>query len=166
MILTLYNLLQLFESKEKRLHIKNNIYKFISKICPSIDKDYITNKLNAKNQLIFYSINTNLTKYSVYNEIIGCLLYKVILNTISKKRIYISVIGIQPKIAGNGYGKIFLEEFIEKYKKKDQVLEIVLLSLPTARDFYISIGFIENKSKYIEKNEEIGENIILTKIII
>lgn len=166
MILSLYKLLLLYAKKEKRSHIKNNIHKFISILCPSIDYDYILNKVNDNNyKLLFYSINTSLTKYSIRNEVVGCLLYKIILNQKCKKRIYISLIGIQPQVSGNGYGKIFLEEFIAHQKRIEQELEIVLLSLPTAKEFYISMGFIEGRCRYIEKNEEIGENIILIKCV-
>lgn len=166
MILSLYKLLLLYAKKEKRSHIKNNIHKFVSILCPSIDYDYILNKVNDKNyRLLFYSINTSLTKNTIRNEVVGCLLYKTILNDKSKKRIYISLIGIQPQVSGNGYGKIFLEEFIGNQKRVDQQLEIVLLSLPSAKDFYISMGFMEGRCRYIEKNEEIGENIILIKSV-
>lgn len=163
MLITLHKLLLLFQ-KEKRNHIKNNIHKYIKKICPTIDDNYIKDKL-MNHKLIFYTFNTEITKYSVYNEICGCLFYKIILQTKYKKRIYISLIGINPKISGNGYGSIFLDEFIQKYKRNNQILELVLLSLPESKNFYISLGFTRNSSIYIEKNEEIGDNIILTKII-
>lgn len=164
MIFTLYNILSLYNNKIKRINIQENIHKYISKICPAIHSDYIKDKLNDKhNKLLFYSINNNLTKYSIYNEIVGCLLYRIILQTKYKKRIYIQLIGCHPKVSGNGYGRVFLNEFIQKHKQENQELEIVLLSLQSSKKFYKSLGYIENNSLYIERNEKIDGNIILTK---
>lgn len=152
-------------NNDKKYFIKSNIYKYISKFCEVIDIEYIkriSSSSQDNKQIIFYSINSFLSKYSIKNEIIGCIIFKTILNTKEKKRIYIPLITVHKKMRSIGYGKMIMDDFIKKYKKNCQILEIVLLSLPESLKFYLDYGFSISRSKFIERNEEIENNIILS----
>ena len=60
---------------------------------------------------------------------------------------------------------ILLEEIIQKFNKKS-ILEIVLLSLQTSYNFYEKLGFVKSNIKFIEKNENIQDCIMMNKTII
>ncbi len=61
-----------------------------------------------------------------------------------------------------GYGKVIMDDFIKKHKRDGQIIELVLLALPESVKFYTKYGFNRSKSKFIERNENIHNNVILS----
>lgn len=169
MFYTLHNILSLYNySKIKKANIKNNINKYIASFCSeTIDKEYIKKTCNDKNNnILFFSINNTLTKYSIKNEIVGCIIYRNILNTKYKQRLYIPLIVIHNRMRSCGYGELLMDEFIERqHKDKTKLFEITLLSLPSSIRFYRKYGFYKNNSNFIERNEDIANNEIMSIII-
>jgi len=152
-------------NNNKKKEIKSDIYKFISKFCEVIDIEYIKKICQHhyyKGRILFYSINNTLSKYSIKSEIIGCVIYKIILNTYEKKRIYIQLISVHKSMRSFGYGKVIMDDFIKKHKRDGQIIELVLLALPESVKFYTKYGFNRSKSKFIERNENIHNNVILS----
>lgn len=135
-------------------------YKLVSRYCNNINIEYLKEMCNDNNNKIYlYSINDILTE-NYKNEIIGIAVIRKILNTTSKIRLYIPLITIHTNMRNFGYGKLIIDEIANKYNK-NKTLEIVLLSLKSTYDFYNKLGFVEKKIKYIEKNESIGECIMM-----
>jgi len=87
---------------------------------------------------------------------------KIILNTYEKKRIYIQLISVHKSMRSFGYGKVIMDDFIKKHKRDGQIIELVLLALPESVKFYTKYGFNRSKSKFIERNENIHNNVILS----
>ena len=149
------------EKYEKALKQKHN---FIAKFCDNINADYLKEMCDDTNNKIYlYSINEVLTD-NYKNEIIGIAVIRKILNTNNKTRIYIPLISIHTSMRSYGYGKIILEEIIDKYNR-EKTLEIVLLSLVSSYDFYSKLGFTKSNVKFIEKNETIENCIMMIKVI-
>lgn len=148
-----------FKDKNKIKLLKNKRNIFIRNFCGLINKDYIEQISNDKhNKLLLYSINpTPLTH--INNEIVGIVIYRIILYTDKLIRIYIPIISIHKHMRNKGYGSIIINELIEKFNNKN--LEIVLLSLPSSKKFYEKLGFIEKNIKYIENKEVIDNNIMM-----
>jgi ribosomal protein S18 acetylase RimI-like enzyme len=159
MFITLNKFIKLFFT-EKELNKKHY---FINKFCENINKEYIKNLVNDKNnKILLYSINNKLSD-NYKNEIIGIIIYRIILYNNTKIRIYISLISIHKNMRDMGYGNIIIEEFINKFNK-NKIIEFVLLSLPSSYEFYKKIGFEKTNIKYIQKKEIIDNNIMMIKI--
>lgn len=127
--------------------------------------EYIKQICEDKNNKIdLFCINTNITSY-IKNEIVGILIYRIILNSKKLLRIYVSVLSLENEIRNMGYGGMMIKTFINNLKKKEKNIEIVLLSLPESVFFYKKIGFLKSENTYIKKNENIGENIVMKKSI-
>lgn len=149
------------ENYEKALLQK---YNFIKKFSDGINIEYLKEMCNDKNNKIYlYSINEVLTN-DYKNEIIGIAVIRKILNTTTKIRIYIPLISIHIKMRSFGYGSVILDEITNKFNKT-KILEIVLLSLDNTFDFYSKLGFIKSNVKFIEKNENIQDCIMMIKTI-
>lgn len=153
----------IFENKyQKALKYK---YKLIKKYCENIDIEYLKKICNDKNYHIYlYTIDTinTISLENYKNKIIGIIIYRIILNTNSKIRIYISLLTIHKSMRKYGYGKILVDEIVTKYNTK--IVEVVLLSLKTSYNFYNSLGFEQSNIKFIKKNEIIDDCIMMKKI--
>ena len=137
-----------FKEKEKLQKAYNQKYNFVYKFCENINIEYLkTMCSDINNKILLYIINEKLTE-NYKNEIIGILVYRIILCSSNKIRIYIPLISIHKDMRAYGYGSIILEEFIAKYHK-NKILELVLLSLQSSHDFYEKIGFQKSNVKYI-----------------
>ena len=137
-------------NKEKKL----NKILFYHKFCDNISRSYLeTISQDQNNKFYLYSIGGN-----NYHDIAGVIIYRIILNTPKKYRIFISTIGIHPNVRNSGYGSIIIKEIIKKFNKN---LEIVLLSLPSSEKFYEKLGFVKSDVRYILNNKNIGENIMM-----
>ena len=158
-------------NKFLKTHFKDNLikaqeqkYKFIHRFCENINIGYIkTMTFDLNNKIFLYTMNQVLTD-NYKNEIIGIIVYRIILCNSSKIRIYIPLVSIHKDMRSYGYGSIILDEFIEKYHK-NKILELVLLSLESSYDFYNKLGFAKSNVKYIQKKETIENCIMMVKII-
>lgn len=163
MLLTFYEYLSiLIKDKTKRNLAKTKKNILLRKYCTSINNEYIDHICNDNNnKLLLYSMNpTPFTK--INNEIVGVIIYRIILQTEKCIRIYIPILSIHQHMRDKGYGSIIINEIIAKFNKnQQQILEIVLLSLPSSKKFYEKIGFIEKNVKFIEKKEMIDNNIMM-----
>lgn len=167
MFFTIADLFKLYNYNNQQKQEKYfKVYKFIEKMCNNIEEEYIQRICSDKNNhILLYSINNELSKYSIKNEIIGFIIYRIILNTKDVKRIYISLFSIHPEMRNVGYGENILNEFIEKMRKEGQILELVLLSLPSSVNFYKKNDFFTTSNKFISNHEQIDDNIILMRKI-
>jgi hypothetical protein len=146
-----------YEKSQKQKH------KLIAKYSEKINIDYIKELCNDKNNKIFlYSINNTLTD-NYKNEIIGIVIIRKILNTISKIRLYIPLISIHSTMRNYGYGICIIDEIVKKYTN-NKTLEIVLLSLKNSYEFYKKLGFYYTNVKFIKQNETIGDCIMMMNI--
>ena len=187
MLISFYEFMtKLFEhnKRQRKSFIKNyktKKYKYLKHFTKETDLSYEYMKkkaYNKHNKLYIYSIQT--TQYTYHtskqrrnqiridytpNNIAGALLYRVIMQTTTKKRIYIPLVSILHKFRGLGYGILLLNDLINHFSltHPTKKLEIVLLSLPKTVSFYKTYGFVEGSSKYIEKHEvlEDGEQILV-----
>ena len=154
-----------FKDKEQLLKAHEQKHKFLLKFCKNINVEYlkgICSDLN--NKILLYTINDKLSD-NYKNEIIGIIVYRIILCNSNKTRIYVSLISIHEKMRSFGYGSIILDEFISKYQK-NKLLELVLLSLQSSYDFYEKLGFEKSDVKYIQKNEIIDDCVMMLKKIL
>jgi len=151
------------DNYEKAIRQKHN---FLKKFSDGINIDYLKEMCNDKNNKIYlYSINKVLTD-DYKNEIIGIAVIRKILHTSTKIRIYIPLIAIHKDMRSFGYGSLILDEIINKFNKtKTKTLEIVLLSLDNTCDFYGKLGFVKSNVKFIEKNENTKDCIMMIKTI-
>ena len=149
------------ENYEKAIKQKHN---FLKKFSDGINIDYLKEMCSDKNNKIYlYSINKVLTD-DYKNEIIGIAVVRKILHTSTKIRIYIPLIAIHKDMRSFGYGALILDEIINKFNKT-KTLEIVLLSLDDTFDFYSKLGFVKSNVKFIEKNENTKDCIMMIKTI-
>jgi len=154
-----------FKEKEQLEKAHRQKHKFLSKFCENISADYLKDLCSdANNKILLYTINDKLSE-NYKNEIIGIIVYRKILCTPNKIRIYISLISIHEIMRSYGYGTVVLEEFITKCQK-NKMLELVLLSLQSSCDFYEKLGFVKSDVKYIMKNETIGNCVMMIKSIL
>jgi ribosomal protein S18 acetylase RimI-like enzyme len=154
-----------FKNKEQIEKAHEQKYKFLLKFTSNINTEYLkTICSDSNNKILLYTINEKLTE-NYKNEIVGIVVYRIILHSFDIKRIYISLISIHEKMRSLGYGSVILDEFIAKYQK-NKTLELVLLSLQSSYDFYKKLGFEKSKVKYIQKNEIIDDCIIMAKKIL
>lgn len=139
-------------------------HKFLHRFCENINVEYLkTMCTDPKNKILLYTMNQVLTD-NYKNEIIGIIVYRIILCSSNKIRIYIPLISIHKDMRSYGYGSIILDDFIKKYYK-NKTVELVLLSLESSYDFYSKLGFAKSNVKYIQKNETIENCIMMTKVI-
>jgi ribosomal protein S18 acetylase RimI-like enzyme len=103
---------------------------------------------DKNNKILIFCLDDNDISY---NSIVGIIMYRQILNTNMKNRYYIPLLAIRKKARKLGYGKIILNEFMEKIKN-NKITEIVLLSLKSSVNFYLKYGFKLETSKYLERN--------------
>ena len=145
----------------KKTKLKQKAYLFTRKYCENISIKYLK-KINSdrNNKLLLYSINDQLST----RTIAGIIYYRIILNTPKKKRIYIPLIGVNNTVRGCGYGKIILNEIINKFHRNN-ILEIVLLSLPSSLKFYKKLGFQKCFNKFISNHEDVKNNYMMKLII-
>ena len=133
-----------------------------------------TKAYNKRNNLLLYSIQTtekNALHHPIKHQrpripieydlahIAGIVLYRIILQTKKKLRIYIPLLSILNEFRGYGYGTLLMEDIITRFTHRlhrqsthltrhntpQPILEIVLLSLPNAIPFYKKFGFKEVK---------------------
>jgi ribosomal protein S18 acetylase RimI-like enzyme len=163
MLINLNKFLKIY-FKDNFIKAQEQKYNFIYKYCANINIDYLKSMcLDSNNKILLYGINNKLTE-NYKNEIIGIIVYRIILSTANKIRIYIPLISIHKNMRSAGYGSLILDELIAKYSK-NKTLEIVLLSLESSVDFYNKLGFIKSNVKYIQKNETIDNCIMMKKVI-
>ena len=154
-----------------KINFKDNLTKaqkqkhnFIYKYCENINIDYLKSMcLDSNNKILLYTINEKLTD-NYKNEIVGIIIYRIILYRSNKLRIYIPLISIHKDMRSYGYGSIILNDFIEKFQKNN-TLELVLLSLESSFNFYNKLGFVKSDVKYIKKKETIDNCIMMKKVI-
>lgn len=164
MLITFHDYLSiLIKDKTKRNLAKTKRNILLRKYCSTINNDYIDEiSKDVNNKLLLYSINP-MPFTKINNEIVGVIIYRIILQTEKCIRIYIPILSIHQHMRDKGYGSIIINEIIAKFNKnqQQQILEIVLLSLPSSKKFYEKIGFIEKNVKFIEKKEMIDNNIMM-----
>lgn len=132
-----------------------------------LSTNYIQKKTRDKrNKMILYNILGeqevcdddgcyNGYTYSFAN-IPGIVLYRIIMKTSKKTRVYIPLISICEGVRSCGYGGVILHELIEYFtrnKPPGYGLELVLLSLEESVGFYKKFGFQETMSHFIMKYE-------------
>jgi predicted GNAT family N-acyltransferase len=140
-------------------------HRLVYKFCENLNFNYVKNICSDKNnKILLYAINEKLTD-NFKNEIIGVIVYRIILYNSTKIRIYIKLISTHHKMRAFGYGSLILNDFIKKYSNTTRTLEIVLLSLRSSHDFYCKNGFIECDVKYIQKKEDTENLIQMIKVI-
>ena len=105
------------------------------------------------------------------NNIIGITIYTKTINYRTKQEnIYLLLFCIDKNYRMFGYGKIFLDEFIEYIKKSSKKNKnLILHPIDSSINFYESYGFkkIENKPysyKKLFKYEKYHKNIIILKL--
>lgn len=151
-----------FKNNDNKYNIaKKYKYLLFKKFCDNINIEYIKKKCeDENNKILLYSINNK-----EYKDIIGIIMYRIILNNKNLIRIYICIMSIKEKMRKYGYGQLLLNELINKFNIKNKIIEIVLLSVPESYEFYINNNFYECNIKYIKNNEDISNNIMMKKII-
>ena len=166
MLINLDKFLKLkFKNKEQLKKAHEQKHKFLLKFCTNINIEYLKGICSdVNNKILLYTINEKLSD-NYKNEIIGLIVYRIILYNSNKTRIYISLIAIHKKMRSFGYGSIILDEFISKYQN-NKILELVLLSLQSSYDFYEKLGFEKSDVKYIQKNEIIDNCVMMLKKIL
>ena len=103
------------------------------------------------------------------NSVIGIIMYRKILDTKRKIRIYLIILSIQENMRNYGYGQLLLDEFCNSFKNrnkyKNKKIEIVLLSLQSSINFYKKNDFIEKNNKFITNHEDIDDYVTMFKIL-
>lgn len=111
-----------------------------------INHNYIQNILASdKIHIIFYCIGNN---FDIKNITSILIYHKTTLSYIIKY--YILLLGTHERFRKYGYGKVILDEFIEfikKINKSNKKIKIILKSLESSMDFYLSNGFIKSDLK-------------------
>ena len=103
----------------------------------------------------------------------GFIVYTKTVHSITKEeKIYLLLICIDKSYRKYGYGKVFMEEFIEFVKKSnDKSKRIILHSLDTSLQFYLALGFTKIPDKIINyrklfKYEKYNKETMLLQIIL
>lgn len=162
----LYSLNKFLKHFYKENYIKaiSQKHNFIKKFCNDINTEYLKEMCNDnKNKIYLYSMNEVLTE-NYKNEIIGIVVVRKILHTSTKIRIYVPLIAIHLNMRSLGYGSLILDEICNKFNK-NKILEIVLLSLENTFNFYSKLGFEKSIVKFIKKNENTKNCIMMIKTI-
>ena len=114
------------------IYIKK-ISSIIKEFADTINEKFIDKLLESKNiEIVFYQNNS---EFNIKN-CIGFIIY-----TKTKDKIYLLLFCIQKEYRKFGYGKLFLEEFInhiQNFKKN-----LITHSIDSSIDFYKSIGFTQ-----------------------
>ena len=106
-----------------------------------ISEKYIKFLLNNNEKILFFTIGQ---KFCL-DDIISIIIYHET-NSNNKNKYYILCFGIHAKFRKFGYGKYTLDEFIEwiKSSNKSNKQKIILLkSIKSSYDFYLSYGFVQ-----------------------
>ena len=147
--------------------MKKNSHKLIDRFVTDteLSSNYIQKKTRDKrNRMLLYNIlgenEGDNTEYdhSMYSfaNIPGVILYRIIMKTSKRMRVYIPLISIHEDVRSCGYGTVILSELIEYFTRNKPIgygLELVLLSLEESVGFYNRFGFKETTSHYIMKYE-------------
>ena len=148
--------------------MKKQSHKLVEKFITDteLSRNYIQKKTRDKrNKILLYNIlgESNIGDYRCYSgykyslaNIPGIVLYRIIMKTNKRTRVYIPLISICENARSCGYGGIILQELIEYFtrnKPSGYGLELVLLSLEESVAFYKKFGFKETMSHYIMKYE-------------
>ncbi len=128
--------------------------------CESIEKLVKKGEL----EIILYSSNT---QFKLKNTQ-GFLIYTKTTHSVTKEeKIYVLLLCVEKPYRKFGYGKIFMEEFIERVKNSnDKPKRIILHSLDSSLGFYQAFGFTEipdkpTNYKKIFKYEKYDANTVL-----
>jgi hypothetical protein len=112
----------------------------------NINHEYIDNIINLnKYQIIISNIGN---KFDIKNISSILIYHKTSSSNLIKY--YILLLGTHCRFRNFGYGKILLDEFIEKIidsNKSNKKIKIILKSLETSMDFYKSYGFVKSELK-------------------
>lgn len=151
--------------KDKKKLAKEKKYLLFNKFCDNISKTYIKEKCeDNKNKIFLYMYD----EFNL-NSVIGIIMYRKILDTKEKIRIYLIILSIQENMRNYGYGQLLLDEFCNSFKNrnkyKNKKIEIVLLSLQSSINFYKKNDFIEKNNKFITNHEDIDDYVTMFKIL-
>lgn len=96
-------------------------------------------------EIIMYSSDTNFK----LNNTKGFIVYTKTVHSVTKEeKIYLLLLCIDKPYRKYGYGKVFMEEFIDFLKNSNsKPKRIILHSLDSSLPFYLAIGFIEIPDK-------------------
>lgn len=126
---------------------KKSATKQILKIFPlyflNINEKYIENiLLDQNNYIVFYCMDVNF----LLSNITSILIYhKIKIKELIKY--YILLLGTHYKFRNVGYGKLILDEFIIWIKlsnTKNNKTKLILKSVKSSMDFYLSYGFVQS----------------------
>lgn len=161
--------------KYNKINYENYYYSGINYIKPkviefadTINENFIDSIFcNNDIEFIFYSTDTTFSlKYCK-----GIIIYTKSYNSITKEEnIYLLLICVDRHYRKFGYGKVFLEEFIDYMKEtNNKNKKIILHSLDKSINFYKNIGFTDiedspNKYKKLFKYEKYDKNINLLEL--
>jgi GNAT superfamily N-acetyltransferase len=144
--------------------IKSKVLEFAE----SLNEQFIDQLFNFNDiKFIFYSPNTHFSmKYCN-----GIIIYTETFNNISKQQyIYLLLICIDKHYRKFGYGKLFIEDFIDYIKNiNNNNKKIILHPLNKLIDFYKKIGFTEiitspYKYRKLFKYEKYDKNALLLEL--
>jgi hypothetical protein len=129
---------------------KYNGYIQFSKIFPfyfsGVSKNYIENVLYSDKTHIIVSCIGD--KFDIKNITSILIFHKTKSSNLTKY--YVLLLGTHERFRKYGYGKVILDEFIEfvkKSNKSEKKIKILLKSLETSIQFYLSNGFVQTQSE-------------------
>lgn len=131
------------EFKSKGLEQFSTIFPFYFS---GINQYYIDNILNSDKTHILISCVGG--KFDIKNITSILIYHKTI--TLDFNKYYILLLGTHERFRKYGYGKIILDEFIElveKLNKSEKKIKILLKSLESSMEFYLSNGFVQSESE-------------------
>jgi N-acetylglutamate synthase-like GNAT family acetyltransferase len=138
----------------------NNLFLNVSTQTDTIEKNIKKDKL----EILLYLSNT---QFSLKN-CQGFIIYTKTTHSVTKKeKIYILLLCIDKPYRNFGYGKVFMEEFIEFIKKSnDKSKRIILHTLDSSFGFYQALGFIQisdkiSNYKKLFKFEKLEKNSVI-----
>lgn len=131
------------EFKIKGLNIFSNIFPFYFS---HISQNYIENILNSNKIKILVSCIDN--NFNIKNMTSILIFHKTI--SLDCIKYYILLLGTHERFRKFGYGKIILDEFIDyigKSNNTNKKIKILLKSLESSMNFYLSYGFVISELK-------------------
>ncbi len=134
--------------------LSNIFYLYFS----DISENYINNIIfNDKTHIILSSIDGD---FSIDN-IMSILVYHKT-KSLGSVKYYVLLLGTHKKFRKLGYGKVILNEFIDTIKSNDKQTnkKILLKSLESSMEFYLSFGFVQTNlkpNKLFYKYEPVSE---------
>jgi GNAT superfamily N-acetyltransferase len=156
-------------AKNKKINYKELYFYGLSKLKPkiiefadTINDTFIDIILNHED--IYILLYCNDIKFKISN-CCGFILY-----TKTNDKIYLLLLCISKKYRKFGYGKIFLEEFIEFIKKThSKNKKIILHPIEKSIEFYKTFGFVQtncepNKFRKLFKYEKYDKNTCLFEL--